>query len=184
LLLLLNQSQRDQFYSIGSLLELIESKSTIIEMQRRKERRNYFGSRWSTALHTMQKLGWQIEFDPETYPESLQPTWHQTTVTHTVTDDRWLRAWLRAKIRILPPSPPAPPVDRPELPLQERFTGRTLAYALELKGLSRSKLAEHLQLDRSMVTYWIKGSRSIQPKHRELICELLGNELQQVLETQ
>jgi hypothetical protein len=183
LLLLLNQSQGDQFYCVGSLLELIESKSTIIEMQRRKERRNYFCSRWSTALHTMQKLGWQIEFDPETYPESLQPTWHQTEVTNTVTDDAWLRAWLKAKVRILPPSPPTPPIDRPELPLQERFTGRTLACALELQGMSRSKLAEHLQLDRSMVTYWIKGSRSIQPKHRELICELLGNELQQVLDT-
>lgn len=184
LLLLLNQSQPDQFYAVGSLLELIESKSTIIEMQRRKERRNYFCSRWSTALHTMQKLGWQIEFDSKTYPEALQPSWHQTEVTHLPTDDRWLRAWLKAKVRILPPSPPAPPVDRPELPLQERFTGRTLAYALELKGLSRSKLAEYLQLDRSMVTYWIKGRRSIQPKHRELICDLLGNELRQVLETQ
>jgi hypothetical protein len=32
-----------------------------------------------------------------------------------------------------------------------------------------------------MVTYWIKGARLIQPKHRQQICDILGEELEQVL---
>jgi hypothetical protein len=179
LLLLLNQSDPDRFYSVGALLEQVESKATLIEMQRRKDRRNYFWSRWNTALHTLQKLGWQIEFDPQTYPEMLQPAWQQSDAPSPLgTDaDRWVRSWLQAKIRIQPPQLPIAPIDQPDLPLSERFTGRTLAQALALKGMSRSKLAEHLSLDRSMVTYWIKGSRLIQPRHREQICGLLGEEL-------
>jgi transcriptional regulator with XRE-family HTH domain len=182
LLLLLNQSNPQQNHAVGALLELVESKATIIEMQRRRDRRNYYWSRWNTALHALQKLGWQIEFDSESYPEALRPAWHQTQAIEIENDDRWVNAWLQARIKIQPPQLPETPKPVSDLPLAERFTGRSLAQALELKGLSRSKLAEYLHLDRSMVTYWIKGSRHIQPHHREQICQLLGRELEQVLE--
>ncbi len=184
LLLLVNQSVPNQFHAVGALLEQVESKATLIEMQRRKDRRNYFWSRWNTALQALQKLGWQLEFDPVSYPEMLQPAWYQSDAPSPLgtDDDRWVRKWLQAKIKIQPPQLPIAPIDQPELPLADRFTGRTLENALLLKGLSRSKLAEYLNLDRSMVTYWIKGSRLIQPHHREQICELLGKELQQVLQ--
>jgi hypothetical protein len=182
LLLLLNQSHPNQFYEVGALLELVESKATIIEVQRRKDRRNYFWSRWNTALHAMQKMGWQLEFDPESYPEALRPAWYQSESIEIESDERWVNAWLQAKIKIHPPQLPDMPKPTSDLPLADRFTGRTLAHALELKGLSRSKLAEYLHLDRSMVTYWIKGSRHIQPHHREQICQLLGQELEQVME--
>jgi hypothetical protein len=192
LIVLLYQSHPNQFYTVGALLELVESKATMIEVQRRRDRRNYFWSRWNTALHALQKMGWQIEFDPQTYPEALQPAWQQsgTIEPGTIGDDdsrqsespNWVNAWLQAQIKIHPPQLPETPKSTTDLPLTERFTGRTLAQALELKGLSRSKLAEYLHLDRSMVTYWIKGSRHIQPHHREQICQLLGQELEQVLE--
>jgi ribosome-binding protein aMBF1 (putative translation factor) len=95
-------------------------------------------------------------------------------------DESWLEQWLQAKLTIL--SPGLQELRSDNLPLKDRFTGRVLAEALEIRGLSRSKLAEYLSLDRSMVTYWIKGARLIQPKHREQICELLGPELEQVLQ--
>jgi hypothetical protein len=179
-----------QRFEVGQLLGQLESKSTILEMQRRKDRRNYIFSRWNTALRALKKLGWTIEFDAQTYPLILQPAWNQEETPPAISPDEsdlWLNCWLKAVIEITPPAairtvePETP--EALEAPMPDRLTGRILERALELKGLSRAKLAEQLNLDRSMVTYWIKGARLIQPKHREQICELLSSELEQVLQT-
>jgi hypothetical protein len=176
-----------QRYEVGQLLGQLESKSTILEMQRRKDRRNYIFSRWNTALRALKKLGWTIQFDEQTYPLILQPAWNQEETPPPITaedSDLWLNCWLKAVIAITPPvlALPVERVEPPGEPMPDRLTGRMLERALELKGLSRAKLAEQLNLDRSMVTYWIKGARLIQPKHREQICELLSAELEQVLQ--
>jgi len=62
------------------------------------------------------------------------------------------------------------------------ITGKILAQALEAKGLSKAQLAKQLEVDRSMVTRWIKGERTIQPKHQEHIKQLMRFELQQLAE--
>jgi hypothetical protein len=186
LLLFLNQST-SAFYPIGAYLEQLESKSLILEMPRRRDRRNYLSSRWNTALLNLHKRGWRLEFDPTTYPTLLQPSWRQTdsdtSPSLTFEDEAWVTPWLQAQIKIQMPELPVDILSAPaapERPLAERFTGRMLAHALVIKGLNRSKLAEHMKLDRSMITYWIKGARLIQPKHRELIYEMLGEELEHV----
>ncbi|MBE9029753.1 helix-turn-helix transcriptional regulator [filamentous cyanobacterium LEGE 11480] len=186
LLLLLDRldTHESPFYAVGAILEQVESKAALIEIHRRKDRRNTEFSRWNTTLHSLQKLGWRIEFDPETYPIYFQPAWYQPDGSPPQMDSeaaQWVDEWLQAQIRITPPQLVAQAPALVDLPLTERFTGKNLAQALEISGLSRSKLAEHLHLDRSMVTYWIKGARLIQPRHREQICELLGDELAQVI---
>jgi hypothetical protein len=188
--LFVNQSP-PAFYPIGAYLEQLESESLILEMPRRRDRRNYLSSRWNTALLNLHKRGWRLEFDPTTYPATLQPSWCQTdpditpsiTPSLTFEDEAWVTPWLQAQIRIQMPELPVDILSvpaAPERPLAERFTGRMLAHALVIKGLNRSKLAEHMKLDRSMITYWIKGARLIQPRHRELIYEMLGEELEHV----
>jgi hypothetical protein len=168
-------------YAVGGILEQVESKASLIEMQRRKDRRNTILSRWHTNLHRLQKLGWTIEFDPQTYPAELQPNWQRGDGPSIAREsDMWLDCWLQAQVKITPPVLVIPEPVEVDLPLSDRFTGNNLAQALELKGLTRAKLAEYLKLDRSMVTYWIKGARLIQPKHRAQIYELLGEELEQV----
>jgi hypothetical protein len=182
-LTLTSQLKTGDRYVVGHLLEQIESKSVLMEMDRRKDRRNYLFSRWNTALRTLSKLGWTVLFDVETYPLELQPAWHQANpvqIDLSTADESWLERWLQAEVTIL--SPVFQELQEADLPLSERFTGRILAEALAIRGLSRSKLAEYLNLDRSMVTYWIKGARLIQPKHREQICGLLRDELEQVLQ--
>jgi hypothetical protein len=186
LLLFLSQSP-PAFYPIGAYLEQLESKSLILEMPRRRDRRNYLSSRWNTALLNLHKRGWRLEFDPTTYPTALQPSWRQidSNISPSLTfeDEAWVTPWLQAQIKIQMPELPVDILSAPtapERPLAERFTGRMLAHALVIKGLNRSKLAEHMKLDRSMITYWIKGARLIQPKHRELIYEMLGEELEHV----
>jgi hypothetical protein len=186
LLLLLDRldSKTTTPYQVGAILEQLESKAALIEMHRRKGRRNTAFSRWNTSLHNLQKLGWTIEFNPDTYPAELQPAWNQADGSQSSADndsDDWIDAWLSAQICIIPPQRIDQGAAKVELPLTERFTGRNLAQALAIKGLSQSKLAEHLQIDRSMVTYWIKGKRLIQPRHREQICALLGEEIDRVM---
>jgi hypothetical protein len=173
-----------QFYAIGSILEHLESKATLIEWRRRKDRLQAGFSRWNTSLHSLQRLGWQITFEPESYPPKFQPIWHHPEGSSNPVepdDDQWLDQWLQARVQITPPHFVRVEPELVELTLSDRFTGRNLAQALALKGLSQSKLADYLNLDRSMVTYWIKGARLIQPKHRARIYELLGEELAQVV---
>lgn len=182
-LTLTSQLKTGDRYVVGHLLEQVESKSVLMEMDRRRDRRNYLFSLWNTALRTLSKLGWTVLFDAETYPVELQPAWHQANPVQIDLDtasESWLERWLQAEVTIL--SPVFQELQEADLPLSERFTGRVLAEALAIRGLSRSKLAEYLNLDRSMVTYWIKGARLIQPKHREQICGLLRDELEQVLQ--
>jgi hypothetical protein len=173
-----------QAYAIGAILEQLDSKMALIEMRRRKDRLHTAFSRWNTSLHSLQRQGWTIDFDETIYPAQLQPTWHNPAASqaHLSTDsEQWIDQWLQAQIRFAPPHLVIVEPDPRDLPLPDRFTGRNLAQALAIKGLTQSKLAEHLQLDRSMVTYWIKGARLIQPKHRQQICDILGEELAQVL---
>jgi hypothetical protein len=186
LVMLLDRLHPDdpQSFAIGALLEVLESQAIRMEMRRRKDRLQAAYSRWNTSLHTLQRLGWTIGFDEAIYPAHFQPAWHNPAATgaHLQTEiDQWLDQWLRCQVRITPPPYVRVEPDPRDLPLVERFSGRNLSQALALKGMAQSKLADYLQLDRSMVTYWIKGARLIQPRHREQICGILSAELTQVL---
>jgi Helix-turn-helix len=177
LLLLLLRLSPEREYAVGSLLEQVESKAVVIEIQRRTDRRDHYFSCWNDNLHALLDLGWTITFDDATYPIALQPSWKP--IAELDGGEDWAVTWLNAKIRIQPPElPPAQLKSRANATLADRITGQHIGSALEMRGLSQAKLAEQLGLDRSMVTYWIKGARAIQPKHRAMICELLGDELQ------
>jgi hypothetical protein len=174
-------------HAVGAMLEAIESKAVVMEIRRRKDRLQAAYSRWNTSLQTLKRLGWTIDFDEAIYPAQFQPMWHNPTATgaHLQTDNAlWVDQWLQCQVRITPPPYVRVEPDPRDLPLVERFTGRNLSQALTLKGMAQSKLSDYLQLDRSMVTYWIKGARLIQPRHREQICGILGEELTQVLATE
>ncbi len=96
----------------------------------------------------------------------------------------WLAIWLKA-IVIIKPSvkiqeklgahvPVALKSARtPEKP--PLLTGDAIQAALNAKGMTKAQLADALQVDRSLVTRWLKGQRTIQPKHLEQIKALLGD---------
>jgi hypothetical protein len=70
-----------------------------------------------------------------------------------------------------PPLPKAlAPSSRPSLIL----TSDVIQAALDAKGMTKAQLADALQVDRSLVTRWLKGQRTIQPKHCNQIKALLG----------
>ncbi len=160
---------------------------------------------WDQALCILRQLGWEVEFDAPTYPEALRPAWslpYSSFSTTAQRSDRWVQDWLNAKVTIRPTRliqqqvmmkgdrySSEPALSDPELNHQPTdsaevafIPGDILEKALLAKGISQSKFAEQLNLDRSMVNRWIKGSRVIQPKHQVQIWRLLGNELQPLME--
>jgi DNA-binding transcriptional regulator YiaG len=160
---------------------------------------------WDQALCILRQLGWEVEFDTESYPEALRPAWslpYSSFSTTAQRSDRWVQDWLNAKVTIRPTrliqqqvmmkgdrysSEPISSDSERDRQTNESeglafIPGDILEKALLAKGISQSKFAEQLNLDRSMVNRWIKGSRVIQPKHQVQIWQLLGNELQPLME--
>jgi hypothetical protein len=221
-LTVMSRIQTSSRYEVALLLEQVESPTLIQDIQHSKAKRNQLIEQWDSALLTLRQLGWEIEFDPETYPESIRPSWSFSESSPKPSQTRpqqWLDLWLQAKIAIRPThliqqqlaattplslqmtngqsvaaQERSEPVDSATIESEpvttvmpfetdglEEIPGAVLEKALALKGLTKAKLAAHLSLDRSMITRWIKGSRPIQPKHREQLWQLLGPELYQVM---
>ena len=175
----------DGRYEVQTLLERLEPKELLESIRKDRLRRVKLIDQWDSALLTLKELGWEIDFDPATYPESIRPTW-------SLSDDfdsgyrprNWLATWLKAIVII-----------KPSVKIQEKLgahvpvalksarttekppllTGDAIQAALNAKGMTKAQLADALQVDRSLVTRWLKGQRTIQPKHLEQIKALLGD---------
>lgn len=186
-LTIMSRIRRDGRYEVGTLLERIEPKEMLNVVQSSKQRRNSLITQWDNALLTLHELGWQIEFDDETYPKALRPDWCLPDAPErTKTRPRnWLSVWLRGIVTIKPTdliqeklgAVARPPRQRVSAVLEEErpqmMTGEDLAQALQSIGWSNAQLARELGVDRSLVTRWIKGERTIQPAHRVQIQMLL-----------
>jgi hypothetical protein len=207
-LTVMSRIQPNGQYEVGTLLKALESESILEEIQEDKDKRNKIIDQWDSALLTLQQLGWEIKFDPETYPEKIRPAWSLTEGSPTHTQARpsnWMYLWLRAKIIINPttliqhrlevskvlaldeepsfdPNAPEAAFESEARRLPRFIPGVVLEQALVVRGMSKAKLAAQLGLDRSMITRWINGSRPIQPKHRELLWQLLNKELHTALD--
>lgn len=200
-LLVMSRLQPSGRYQVGTLLAAIESPSLVEELHQNRTQRYQFLDQWDSALLTLTQLGWEIKFDPRTYPRSLQPTWSRTegSPTHSqIRPKAWLSQWLNAHLAITPTTliqhrlevskiltvdhegfgDDLSDADASHVP--EVIPGYALEIALAAKGWSKAKLADQLHLNRSMVTHWINGTRVIQPHHRQQLWHLLGRELQQV----
>lgn len=198
----MSQIRTNVRYQTRSILEAVESREFIGAVQRDLKHYDRLLEEWNDALLTLARLGWEIKFDPKTYPRSLQPSWSQTegSPTHTqVRPKEWLSLWLNAQLTITPTTliqhrleasktlstahhefDPSLAGNQQQGHTPQLIPGYALEMALAAKGLSKAELAKQMQLDRSLVSHWVKGSRSIQPNHREQLWQLLGQELQQV----
>jgi Helix-turn-helix len=142
-----------------------------------------FSSKQERAIASFHEL-WRSE--KATYPKSIRPTW-------ALSDDfdsgyrprNWLSVWLKAIIVIKPSVKiqeklgcSAPPLLKSSPSSSPRssplLTSDVIQAALDAKGMTKAQLADTLQVDRSLVTRWLKGQRTIQPKHCNQIKTLLG----------
>jgi DNA-binding transcriptional regulator YiaG len=142
-------------------------------------------NQWDSALLTLKDLGWEIGFDPATYPDSIRPAWSlEDDFDSGYRPRNWLAIWLKAIVIIKPsvkiqeklgaPAPVALKATRVQSQ-SPPLTSEAIQAALDAKGMTKAQLADALQVDRSLVTRWLKGQRTIQPRHRKQIKALLGD---------
>ncbi|MBD2770958.1 helix-turn-helix domain-containing protein [Iningainema tapete] len=108
-LTIMSRIKIDGEYKVETLLKRIGylSEIQLQELQSKSNRykRKELIEQWDNALLTLQDLGWQISFEPVTYPESIQPNWTLPDDKHTEgkrRPDKWLDIWLEAKVIIKP----------------------------------------------------------------------------------
>ena len=210
LLTIMSRIKVDGKYKVKTLLNrlgYLAKDLQLQELQNNRRQRGEWIERWDNALLTLHDLGWQIEFDPNTYPESIQPLWKLERSKNPERRRRprnWLELWLEANL-VIKPTPsiqaklekikakvlPASQIEPRKSKKSAKGTnepkplpGWALAKALELKGWTYSQLAKQLGLHKSLPGKWIRGERQIKSVYLKLIWQWLSPELHQVLDSQ
>lgn len=175
------RNQHPYDYRVGSLLEEVLAKSDIDKAVQDKYKARDLRNRWNNALKLLISLGWQIEFDPETYPNWLQPN-----STAAKPEDwrkvRVLDRLLRAKVMIKPPHPiptllakikePKKSKALEAAPLQE-LTGEEIRKARETQGWSRKELGGFLNLSADYIGKLERGDRIVTAELETTLKKLL-----------
>lgn len=174
-----NQNPYD--YQVVSLLEEVLPKVEIEKALQDKHKARDLKNRWNKALELLLSLGWQIEFDPKTYPDWLQPS-----STAPKPDDwrkiRVIDRLLQAKLTIKPPHPipsllagikdPKKPKAIAPTPAQE-LTGEEIRKAREEQGWSRKELGGFMDLSADYIGKLERGDRVITPELEARLRKLL-----------
>jgi len=171
-------------YRVRELLEIAIPKAKIELACQGKEQKYKLKLKWDRAIAKLIELGWEIEFDTETYPEEIQPG-------SDVRNQRgYIELLLNAKIYIksmfpqradvscqlpnllmpeLPPLIGSQPTFKP-IPVQvpvavEDIPNFNIRAAREAKKLTQRELAVAVGVSQSLVAQWERGARSIDDKH-------------------
>jgi len=182
----------DGKYRVIELLEIAFPK-TVIDKARLDRRRAYdLKQRWDSAMKLLLKLGWQIVFDPETYPEELRPD------SLDKKPKGYLEKLLRAKLTIKPPAPipeliaskAKPKVERlqskvkPKIkrlqskakvtpPQNTDLSSSQVREARIAKGWAQAKLAGYLGVSQNLISLIERGERTVNPQLAAQIRTLL-----------
>jgi len=176
-----NQNPYD--YRVGGLLEEVLAKAEIDRALQDKHKARDLKNRWNNALKLLMSLGWQIEFDPATYPGWLRPG-----STEPKPEDwrkiRVIDRLMQAKLTIMPPHPiptllakikePKRVKPEPETTLVLELTGEQVKHARETKGWSRKELGGFLNLSADYIGKIERGDRIITPELEPKLRRLLN----------
>ncbi|MGI0494375.1 hypothetical protein ACN4EG_21535 [Alkalinema pantanalense CENA528] len=96
-------------YRVQDLLEQVEDPKSLTGFYKTEETRTRLFVRWNNALLSLKNLGWEIGFDPVTYPVSLRPSWSVSgeesgaeRVGQSDSISQWFETWLDARLMIRP----------------------------------------------------------------------------------
>ncbi|MBD1893092.1 XRE family transcriptional regulator [Coleofasciculus sp. FACHB-129] len=109
-LTIMSRIQTTGKYKIKTLLKglgYLSKESHLQTIQNNRQKRNELIEKWDNALLTLHELGWQIEFDLDTYLESIHPSWKGEEIQRIECKTRphnWLELWLEAYVIIKPTS--------------------------------------------------------------------------------
>lgn len=151
-------------YRVRTLLEEALSIPEI-EAARQDKRKGYdLKQRWDNFIKLLMDLRnpWQICFDDETYPEALRPRSKERQ------PKGYLDQLLKAKIIIKPPDPIPEVIAAKVLPKQKRLqpsktktlTPDQIRKGREARGWNQRQLAGYLNLSKTLIGMWEKGTRT------------------------
>jgi DNA-binding transcriptional regulator YiaG len=175
--------------------ELLEMALPVPEIsQARTDRRQAYELKqsWDNALRLLERLNWEIEFDEQSYPESLRPESTQKQ------PKGYLEKLLDARICIYPPAPipellsvniqsriiqsqrsrglqgvQSQPQTKLKPAKSNELTGELIKDARTAKGLSQGKLAGFVNVSQNLISLIERGERPINKKLEKKIRTLL-----------
>lgn len=171
-------------YKVKELLETVLPKIAIYEARSEHRQAYKFKKRWDNTINLLIELGWQIEFDSESYPQWLRPGSKEKK------PKGYLDNLLNAKLTINPPNPipkliaykakakvkikhsrsrkKSQPVD--DISSIRNITGEQIRKARQAKNWSQAKLANALGVSQKFISMIERGERNL---NLELILEIL-----------
>lgn len=168
-------------YRVLNLLEEVTPKALIEQALQDKHKARDLKNRWNSSLRLLMSLGWQIEFDPNTYPDWLQPG----STVEKPSDWRKIKVierLLQAKLTIKPPHPipellgklKEPKKLKPlELSPAIELTGEQIRQGREQRGWSRKELGGFLNLSADYMGKLERGDRVVTPELETKLRRLL-----------
>ncbi len=166
-------------YKVQTLLEALLPQTVIDEARKDSDKARKLINRWNHALEVLLglKRAFQIEFDPETYLEALQPG------SQARKPGGYFEHLLAAKITFHPPAPipkllaikakPKPTQAKLKPVGSNQLTGTQIRNARQAKGWSQAKLAGILGVSQRYISMFERGERIPKPKQESLLRKLL-----------
>jgi hypothetical protein len=176
------RNQNPYEYRVISLLEEVLPKAEIEKALQDKHKARDLKNRWNKALQLLTSLGWQILFDPESYPEWIRPD------STAPKPDDWrkvkvIERLLQAKLTIMPPHPipgllsrikdPKKPKQLEAAPPPPELTGSDIRQGRENRKWSRKELGGFLNLSADYIGKLERGDRVITPELESQLRKLL-----------
>jgi hypothetical protein len=171
-------------YRVHNLLAAVEPASVLQQAASHRQKRYRFKRRWDEALLTLHEHGWQIDFDPRTYPVAIRPDWAlpETRPPHLrQLPLGYFSQVLAATLTLTPPDPiptllatglELPARAAPSAPLAP-LSGPAIRQAREAKGWSQQHLAGLVGKSQQWVAFIERGQRTIQPHDQTTLRALL-----------
>ena len=162
---------RNSFITVETWLkENLAGAGTSIEKAKKDfRRRAELKSYWDNIIITLRNVGFTVKFDPETYPEWLQPD-------STEKNQRgYFDTLLQARVSITPPTPAYLEQQKTNpKPIKKTITGTDLKKARESAGLSLNAVADYFGKSRMWLSRKESGKRNLtQSEAKEILKALL-----------
>lgn len=170
-------------YTVGKLLEEVIPLSEIEAARNLKSKARDLRKRWDKSLKMLNKLGWLLQFDPDSYPSWLQPD-SETPKPKDWRKVKIMDRLLDAKLTISPPNPIPELLTKLGSPKKmtlvvSRFqevdiAPRSLLNARKAKGLSRKQLAGFIDVSPDYIGKMERGDRPITLEIAEKLKRILA----------
>lgn len=177
------RNQNPYGYKVINLLEEVIAKPEINQALTDKYKARDLRKRWDKALNLLAELGWEIEYDPETYPEWLRPNseapkpkdWRKVKIIERL---------MQAKLNIRPPHPIPVLLAKLKNPKPQKsltvapdpldiLTGEMVKSGRKNRGWTRKELAGFVGISADYVGKIERGDRPITDQLESKLRQLL-----------